>query len=327
MPKPIKQRHDTRHEARKLALQTLFEASFHDCDLLATAARIRDEMVVTSCDDELLTTLLNGIGAQTDEIDKLISRCAPEWPIEQLPRVDLNILRIAIFELYIARSVPPKVAIDEAVELAKEFGTDSTSSFVNGALGTVIKMREKDLDTESALLLGHFQPLHRGHLAAIRQIASRFPKVVIGILDADAKHTGPQPLSGKERRQMIQDVLSTMSLKEDEREVEGGPDNINFQIVDLPAKDDPELVPKTVAASPRFAVVYTNDERLAARFQAADIPVFGTRPHKPEECNSIEIRRSIILGHAWNKAVPFKVERYLKERKIVDRMRHQATVN
>ena len=73
------------------------------------------------------------------KIDKIIEKAAPEWPLEQIAKIDLEILRIAVFELYIARSVPPKVAIDEAVELGKQFGGENSSKFVNGVLGTVVK--------------------------------------------------------------------------------------------------------------------------------------------------------------------------------------------
>ncbi len=80
-----------------------------------------------------------GVTDNLDTIDKIIETSAPEWPLSQIAKVDLEILRIAIFELFIARNVPPKVAIDEAVELAKEFGGDNSSKFVNGVLGTVVK--------------------------------------------------------------------------------------------------------------------------------------------------------------------------------------------
>ena len=73
------------------------------------------------------------------KIDQVIVDCAPEWPLEQINRLDLAVLRLAIFELVIAEKEPPKVIIDEAVELAKEFGGESSPSFVNGVLGTTLK--------------------------------------------------------------------------------------------------------------------------------------------------------------------------------------------
>lgn len=73
------------------------------------------------------------------QIDTLISSCAPQWPLPKVAKVDLAILRLAVYELCIFRKVPPKVAIDEAVELAKEFGGETSAAFVNGVLGTIAK--------------------------------------------------------------------------------------------------------------------------------------------------------------------------------------------
>lgn len=77
--------------------------------------------------------------AKLKPIDKIIVSCAPEWPVNKLNKVDLAILRLAIFELKFAAANPPKVIIDEAIELAKTFGTETTPKFINGVLGTVIK--------------------------------------------------------------------------------------------------------------------------------------------------------------------------------------------
>lgn len=74
-----------------------------------------------------------------EEIDALIAGAAPEWPLPKVAKVDLAILRLAVYELCIQKLAPPKVAIDEAVELAKEFGSDTSASFVNGVLGTIMK--------------------------------------------------------------------------------------------------------------------------------------------------------------------------------------------
>lgn len=74
-----------------------------------------------------------------DRIDREILVAAPEWPLERINKIDLAILRLAIYELSIKKTEPPKVIIDEAVELAKEFGSESSASFVNGVLGTILK--------------------------------------------------------------------------------------------------------------------------------------------------------------------------------------------
>lgn len=76
------------------------------------------------------------------KIDKLIAQSAPDRPIEQINKIDLSILRLAAFELIIEKEAPPKVIIDEAVELGKEFGSDSSPAFINGALGQLIKIKK-----------------------------------------------------------------------------------------------------------------------------------------------------------------------------------------
>ncbi len=143
----MKKQQDGRHEARKIALQALFEWSFNSTDIEEIAKRdleivktIEEENLhSTEIDEQLIFFLIKGVTDNLDDIDKIIASSAPEWPLEQIAKVDLEILRIAIFELYIARKVPPKVAIDEAVELGKQFGGENSSKFVNGVLGTVVK--------------------------------------------------------------------------------------------------------------------------------------------------------------------------------------------
>ena len=92
----------------------------------------------------LATRLVQGVLQVRGKLDVLIHRYAPEWPLDQIAIVDRNILRIAIYELAVDDSIPIKVAINEAIELAKTFGTESTPRFVNGVLGT-LAARENDL--------------------------------------------------------------------------------------------------------------------------------------------------------------------------------------
>jgi N utilization substance protein B len=152
----MKARHDPRHQARVLALQSLFEWSFNSIDIeeilkrhieAITAANSKEPQI--EIDKELAAFLVRGTTENLDTIDKIIESCASEWPISQIAKVDLEILRIAIFELYIARNSPPKVAIDEAVELAKEFGGENSSKFVNGVLGTVVKQLMPEVAKET----------------------------------------------------------------------------------------------------------------------------------------------------------------------------------
>lgn len=85
---------------------------------------------------------ISGIVKNLKKIDNLIERSAPDRPLKQINSIDLAILRLAGFELIIEKDTPPKVVVDEAVELGKEFGSDSSASFINGALGKLIKMKK-----------------------------------------------------------------------------------------------------------------------------------------------------------------------------------------
>ena len=79
-----------------------------------------------------------------EEIDKLIEKAAPEWPIEKIAKIDLAILRLGVYELMVDRKEPDKVIIDEAIEIAKLFGNDKSPSFINGVLGTILKIKKQD---------------------------------------------------------------------------------------------------------------------------------------------------------------------------------------
>lgn len=136
---------DPRHAARVVALQTLFEWSFNSTDTNEIIERDIAELEFPSVDRDLAHFLVAGVTSNLDTIDSIIESSAPEWPLVQVAKIDLAILRIAIFELYIARSVPPKVAIDEAIELGKEFGGENSGKFINGVLGTVVKTLMPDL--------------------------------------------------------------------------------------------------------------------------------------------------------------------------------------
>ncbi len=83
----------------------------------------------------------------TPQIDTIIQTSAPKWPIDKINKVDLAILRCAIWELNFQKITPPKVIIDEAIELAKEFGTDTSSSFVNGVLGSIVNQNDNQPQT------------------------------------------------------------------------------------------------------------------------------------------------------------------------------------
>ena len=96
-------------------------------------------------DKAFVWQLINGVISNLKNLDKIIEKAAPDWPIDQITIVDRNVLRIGLYELLYSNKedVPPKVAINEAIELAKTFGGESSGKFINGVLGTVFKEMEK----------------------------------------------------------------------------------------------------------------------------------------------------------------------------------------
>jgi N utilization substance protein B len=126
-----------RRKARILALQALYETDSvgHEVEIalsrLLAGEQLPEEGIAFAGE------LVRGVIRNKEEIDQNIRRYAPAWPVAQIPTVDRNILRLAIFEILFDRKVPVKVAINEAVELAKRFGGDNSPRFVNGVLGSV----------------------------------------------------------------------------------------------------------------------------------------------------------------------------------------------
>ena len=120
------------------ALQALFEIDSVNHDPEMVLQRRLEEKSLPPSGSEFARNLVSGVLEYETHLDELIQKNAPEWPVEQIAIIDRNILRIAIFEIAIDRSTPPKVAINEAVELAKLFGSDSSSRFINGVLGALV---------------------------------------------------------------------------------------------------------------------------------------------------------------------------------------------
>lgn len=118
----MKRKSDPRHLKRVKLIQDLFSWQFKH--------------------NEKPNNKIQEIVSHLSEIDKLIAKSAPDRPIDQINKIDLAILRLAVFEIIIDKGVPPKVAIDEAVELGKEYGSDSSASFINGALGKLIEIKK-----------------------------------------------------------------------------------------------------------------------------------------------------------------------------------------
>jgi len=126
-----------RHKARAIALQALYEVNSVGHDVEKVLPRLLEEGGLSGENADFARGLVSGVLQNKKEIDRHIENFAPAWPVEQIPIVDRNILRLAIFEILLDNSVPVKVAINEAVELAKTFGSDSSPRFVNGVLGSV----------------------------------------------------------------------------------------------------------------------------------------------------------------------------------------------
>lgn len=133
-----------RHLQRSVVMQSLFEWDFqgkHDEKALAVLRKNMEEFAPGLEDYMFARRVMESVLKNRPTIDALIEKCAPEWPLEQVTVVDRNILRLGISELMFGNyeEVPPKVAINEAIELGKSFGSDATPRFVNGVLGTIYR--------------------------------------------------------------------------------------------------------------------------------------------------------------------------------------------
>ena len=146
-----------RHLGRTLAMQTLYEWDFNkqkETDLVQASKENIQKFAPGFDDKDFTLNLIKGTLKYLTDIDKTITKYAPEWPLEQITVVDRNILRIGVYELKHAEDIPPKVAINEAIELAKTFGGESSGKFVNGVLGAIFKdmggeQSKKSEDTKS----------------------------------------------------------------------------------------------------------------------------------------------------------------------------------
>ena len=139
-----------RHLLRTVAMQSLFEWDFNQrqqklADIVDHALA---EFAPGVDDPAFAHALAGGVEQNIVEIDQIITETAPEWPIEQITVVDRNVLRVGIYELMFLKDVPPKVAINEAVEMGKIFGGESSGKFVNGVLGTLYKKLAPEETTE-----------------------------------------------------------------------------------------------------------------------------------------------------------------------------------
>jgi len=132
-----------RHLSRIIVMQSIFEWDFrHEIDIFIIAKR-NIEAFDEECDTEYIDISLKGITDNLEKIDEIICKSAPEWPIDQIAVIDKAILRVAIYELIFEHEIPPKVVINEAVELAKTYGSENSFKFINGVLGTLFKQDDR----------------------------------------------------------------------------------------------------------------------------------------------------------------------------------------
>jgi len=134
-----------RHLGRIIALQTLFEQDFRRVagdktfDIEVALTRNIERYQATVDDKDFIVQLVHGVAKNEKKLDTELQPVAPEWPIDQIARMDRVVLRMGLYELKHGKDVPPKVVINEAVELAKAFGSENSSKFINGVLGTVLR--------------------------------------------------------------------------------------------------------------------------------------------------------------------------------------------
>ncbi|MBI2984032.1 MAG: transcription antitermination factor NusB [Candidatus Kerfeldbacteria bacterium] len=131
-----------RHLARTIAMQTLYEWDFNGRQPIDVVKLLHDNLhqfAPDFADDGFSESVIRGVLDHINDLDATITKYAPEWPLEQITIVDRNILRIGVYELKYSPDVPPKVAINEAIEVAKGFGGESSGKFVNGVLGAIYR--------------------------------------------------------------------------------------------------------------------------------------------------------------------------------------------
>lgn len=132
-----------RHLSRTVAMQILYEWDFRDEKNFKAIKERTINIFGSDLDKEYLTKLLEGVKGDLARLDRAILKVAPEWPLEQIANIDKAILRVAIYELESFKDIPPKVIINEAVEIAKDFGGDNSYKFVNGVLGTIYRKSDR----------------------------------------------------------------------------------------------------------------------------------------------------------------------------------------
>ncbi len=173
----------SRHLSRALVLQTLFESDMTNALELDSARSVlkrnAKEFALGASDMAFAESLLGGVLAKVGEVNAVIEKAAPQWPLEQVAPIDRNVLRIGLYELLFGdrTSVPPKVALNEAIELAKSFGGEQSGKFVNGVLGAVYR----DIG-EPEKEAGHTGPVSADTLAGAVVVATEDGAQVVALV-------------------------------------------------------------------------------------------------------------------------------------------------
>ncbi|MBI4185761.1 transcription antitermination factor NusB [Candidatus Berkelbacteria bacterium] len=128
-----------RHLSRTVIIQALYEWDFKRDQSIKQIAKRGIDAFAQEVDRPFVSNILTGVTLSTDELDRLISSYAPEWPLEQIAVIDKTLLRAAVYELLHLPKTPPRVVINESVELAKSFGGENSAKFINGVLGTIYR--------------------------------------------------------------------------------------------------------------------------------------------------------------------------------------------
>lgn len=139
-----------RRVARELALKFLYQSEFNPDDLETQIAQFCERSDTQTEINEFMKVLVEKVFAQAEEVDVLLNKFSDHWALERMSMVDRNILRLGICELVFTTATPPKVVINEAVEIAKKFGTEDSPDFINGILDKVFKETLKDTSSPTA---------------------------------------------------------------------------------------------------------------------------------------------------------------------------------
>ena len=146
----------TRRKARIIALQALYEFDLTKHKPEQTLGHLLSEADLSGDNAQFIRELVIGISSNLNQIDLEIARYAPAWPVKQLAAIDRNVLRLAIFELLFDNKTPVRVVINEAVELAKNYGGENSARFVNGVLSSLsLQIKNRDSDESQEEHSGH----------------------------------------------------------------------------------------------------------------------------------------------------------------------------